>query len=134
QVPGERRDWFCPAGMMLTGMRIRSGEEVDAVFGRCRPFMVVIDRGSIPYKFPLIWTPLAPVVQGPRMGGTGGTAQNYDCPPKEFVIAMEGRSGARVNQLRLRCGRLRLTGNENGWSLAVEDGGAAPICGRYGGY
>jgi Jacalin-like lectin domain len=65
----------------LIAVRIRSGSEVDSIEG-------------------VYLLPSGVEESGPRHGGGGGSEKMFRLEPDEFITAVEGRSGKRVDRLQ----------------------------------
>ncbi len=85
----------CPAGMGVTGMRGKSGSEVDAFGIICR---------EINYET------LEPIASGSAYsshlaGGNGGTSFSITCPAGKFAVGLVGRSASRIDRIGLICAK-----------------------------
>ena len=84
---------LCPAGSAVSGLRGRSGADVDAIEVECRPLGAkAVLTGDPSY--------LAAV------GGTGGLVRDaYRCATNNAAFSLYGRSGTTMRGLGLRCRR-----------------------------
>ena len=80
----------CGAGRVLTGLRYRSGQLLDAVGLLCRP---VLSNGT-----------LAPeTTVGTLAGGGGGSSNTVSCPTGKVMVGARIYFGSWVNGVELEC-------------------------------
>lgn len=95
----------CPSDEFLYRVQVRSGDEVDAIWGTCAKFEVVKDGSS----YTLDATPGRTT---PRLGGSGGGQRSpMTCSDSDnhFLVGFDGRSGHRIDRLgRQICRRTRI--------------------------
>jgi hypothetical protein len=94
---GQAFDLDCGADSVLAGVVARTGSLVDAVEALC---VKVKADGS--------WSG-GPSSKG-RAGGSGGGPASLSCDAGWAVIGIHGRSGALVDRLGVRCGKLGVQG------------------------
>ena len=90
----------CPAGRWMTGFYGRAGSRIDNIGIICSEprFVAQLTPGGYTYAVDFH----SPVAVG-AAGGGGGSAFRYDCPSGSAVMRVQGRSGSRLDQLRVEC-------------------------------
>jgi hypothetical protein len=93
----------CPWDHVLVGLRVRSGNRLDAIGGICAPSTDWASGITSTASF----TTMA--------GGTGGTYEALYCPNREFLVGLEswsdytaGLDATTIHAVRMRCRRLDL--------------------------
>lgn len=86
---GTLHSFVCPAEGVITGIKYRSADRLDAITFICT-------------------SSLGEEIIGP-FGGSGGTAGEEKCPPGSYISSIHGRSAARVDKLGIRCTRFGQT-------------------------
>jgi len=107
---------LCPAGMNLTGVELRAGDDVDAIRSVCAPSYGKTSIG-------------AQRVAPDWHGGNGGRIEPLHCPPKAPIISgigieSEGVDTVIVNSISLFCGAAGVAQPTNVNPSAVFEGPA----------
>jgi hypothetical protein len=93
----------CPAGYVMTGLSLRTGWYVDAVRIVCTQ---VNANGTWKTHGDILRPSPFYDYLGGHFGGMGGSAVNLMCDRDWGVESLTGSSGALVDSLGIRCGRL----------------------------
>jgi hypothetical protein len=98
--PGGRpvHDAFCPRGMVLRGLRGRTGASIDEAVGICSPFHEIAERRK------RIRTELTQPVLRPNAGGHPAGAE---CPLGSVITGFRSNSGEYMDHLWVICSELR---------------------------
>lgn len=98
--PGGRpvHDAFCPRGMVLRGLRGRTGASIDEAIGICSPFHEIAERRERNR------TELTQPVLRPDAGGHPAGAE---CPLGSVITGFHSNSGRYMDHLWVLCSELR---------------------------
>jgi hypothetical protein len=98
--PGGRsvHDAICPFGMVLRGLRGRTGASIDEAVGICSPFHEIAERRE------RIRTKLTQPVLRPNAGGHPAGAE---CPLGSVITGFRSNSGRYMDHLLVLCSELR---------------------------
>ncbi|MBZ5616436.1 MAG: hypothetical protein LAO23_20700 [Acidobacteriia bacterium] len=98
--PGGRpvHDAFCPPGMVLRGLRGRTGASIDEAVGICSPFHEIAERRE------RIRTELTQSVLRPNAAGHPAGAE---CPRGSVITGLHSNSGEYMDHLWVLCSELR---------------------------
>ena len=98
--PGGRpvHDAFCPRGMVLRGLRGRTGASIDEAVGICSPFHEIAKRRE------RIRTELTEPVLRPNAGGHPAAAE---CPLGSVITGFRSNSGEYMDHLWVICSEVR---------------------------
>lgn len=98
--PGGRpvQDAFCPRGMVMRGLRGRTGGSIDEAFGICSPLREIAERRDHPP------TERTQSVLRPDAGGHPAGAE---CQPGFVVTGFRSNSGEYMDHLWLVCSEIR---------------------------
>lgn len=93
----------CPEGMLLRGLDIRAGDDVDQVTALCARLKP--DGTADPN-----------IVRTPSFGGTGGSPHSLICPSfqpfiESLYIGAVGQKTILVSSIRMSCGKFPKSGN-----------------------
>ncbi|MEZ4407595.1 MAG: hypothetical protein R3A52_14120 [Polyangiales bacterium] len=102
----------CPAGRWVTGIYGRGGSRVDNIGIICSEPVFEVDRSTNPYTYRVSFRNAAAVG---AVGGGGGSPFTYNCPAGSAVMRVQGRSGSRLDQIRVEC---------YGWTVSNRPGRA----------
>jgi hypothetical protein len=121
----------CPSGQFVTGILGRSGSRIDSFGVVCSVPALRTDRAASPYRYSVGFQGATTV--GP-VGTSGGDPFRFDCPSNSVVMRVQGRSGARVDQVRVECYRWDVVQRGTAW-VAVRSAitGASNFQGGGGG-
>ena len=92
-------DAFCPRGMVLRGLRGRTGGSIDEAIGICSPLREIAER-----RRDHIPTELTQPVARPDAGGRPAFAE---CEPGFVVTGFRSNSGEYMDHLWIICSELR---------------------------
>jgi hypothetical protein len=102
----------CPAGQFVTGIFGRSGSRIDGFGVVCSVPALLTDRAASPYRYSVGFQGATTV--GP-VGSGGGDPFRFDCPSNSVVMRVQGRSGSRVDQVRVECYRWDVVQRGTAW-------------------
>jgi hypothetical protein len=102
----------CPAGQFVTGIFGRSGSRIDSFGVVCSVPALLTDRAASPYRYSVGFQGATTV--GP-VGSGGGDPFRFDCPSNSVVMRVQGRSGSRVDQVRVECYRWDVVQRGTAW-------------------
>jgi hypothetical protein len=91
-------DAFCPRGMVLRGLRGRTGASIDEAVGICSPFREIAERRE------RMRTETTQPVLRPNAGGHPAGAE---CPLGSVVTGFHSNSGEYMDHLWVLCSELR---------------------------
>jgi len=99
-TPGGRavQDAFCPRGLVLRGLRGRTGASVDEAVGICSPLREIAER-----REHLRTEPTQAVVRPNANGHPAGA----ECPPGFVVTGFHSNAGQWMDHLWVLCSELR---------------------------
>jgi len=128
---GSPFDLACPSGQFVTGIIGRSGSRVDAFGVVCGTPTLVEDRSVSPFRYRVNFATAG--TAGP-VGGGGGSPFRYDCPANSAVMRVQGRSGSRLDQVRVDCYRWDVEFSAGAWRVVRSPTtGASTLYGGGGG-
>ncbi|HMA97316.1 MAG TPA: hypothetical protein VKP30_31740 [Polyangiaceae bacterium] len=113
----------CPGNAVLVGVQGTISKVgvtlVSSIQGVCGTLVLSADGTTIS---------TGTTTQTPLRGGTGNSWKQY-CPTNQVVIGFEGRAGACLDSVAIRCGSL----SRQGSAVAVTVGSTLPLVGGNGG-
>lgn len=98
--PGGRpvHDAFCPNGMVLRGLRGRTGASIDVAVGICSPLLDIVRHSD---------RPRTEMTQPVARPGAGGHPAEAYCPPGGVVTGFRSMSGEYMDHLWIVCSEVR---------------------------
>lgn len=105
----------CPAGSGLVGINVVVNSYLRQIQGICAPIQLVETTTATPYTYSITTGTQTNMT---NRGTFTGTAASAKCAAGSYVVAVEARAGALVDQLTLSCAPLNVTGTIGSYTLA----------------
>ena len=121
----------CPSGQVVRGFYGTYGVYVYELGVMCGTVSLKTNESGEPFTIAIEEGATLPALGGNVLGEK--TPWSFTCPPGSLVSALSGRSGEFVDQLTVRCSRLRVTGAPGSHRVVREPGSASPAIGGGGG-
>lgn len=114
---GSGFDDTCPAGEVLVGLTGVTDAYLRQIQGICGKLTVVENKSASPYTYAVA---IASGTTLPNHGTFSGTKNTIKCPTDTVAVGAQGRGGALVDQLVLRCAALTVMKTSTAFAIQVS--------------